>query len=276
MPATFWTLLGSATAALLLLMTGVWALSLRLRNAGIVDVAWAAHFALVAGYYALAAPGYPARRAVVAGMVALWSLRLAAHLAVRVAGHHPVEDGRYQRLRQEWAPHVEAKLLGFFAVQGLLNAVLSVPFLFPCLDPSPGLRPVEWAGLVLWIVAWIGESVADRQLAAFKADPTRSGRTCRSGLWRYSRHPNYFFEWLVWCAYALFASASPGGWVSAYCPLLMLYFLFRVTGIPATEEQALRTKGDDYRDYQRTTSAFVPWPPRRSPAVSDDHERRLA
>ena len=82
------------------------------------------------------------------------------------------------------------------------------------------------------------------------------------GLWRYSRHPNYFFEWLVWVAYCVFAWPSPWGWATIYCPLLMLFFLFRVTGIPMTEEQALRSRGDDYRDYQRTTSAFVPWFPK--------------
>lgn len=105
----------------------------------------------------------------------------------------------------------------------------------------------------------MGESVADRQLDRFRRDPANKGRVCRVGLWRVSRHPNYFFEWLLWVAYFTFALASPGGWLTAYCPALMLYFLFRVTGIPTTEAQALRSRGDDYRECQRTTSAFVPW-----------------
>jgi steroid 5-alpha reductase family enzyme len=104
--------------------------------------------------------------------------------------------------------------------------------------------------------------VADSQLQSFKSNPANRSATCRVGLWRYSRHPNYFFEWLIWVAFAVFAMGSPYGYVAAFAPLLMLFFLFRVTGIPATEAQALRSKGDDYRQYQRTTSAFVPWFPR--------------
>jgi steroid 5-alpha reductase family enzyme len=109
------------------------------------------------------------------------------------------------------------------------------------------------------MIAVGGEALADFQLHRFKADPANRGKTCRAGLWNYSRHPNYFFEWLVWCAYALYACASPGGWAGLACPLLMFYFLFRVTGIPLTEAQAVKTKGEDYLDYQRTTSVFVPW-----------------
>ena len=140
--------------------------------------------------------------------------------------------------------------------------MLAAPLLAACLNPAPAIHPLEWAGLVLWAVTLAGEAVADRQLEVFRRDPASRGRTCRSGLWRYSRHPNYFFEWLVWVAYFVFALASPWGWATVYCPALMLYFLFRVTGIPATEEQAVRSRGDDYRDYQRTTSAFVPWFPK--------------
>ena len=100
------------------------------------------------------------------------------------------------------------------------------------------------------------------QLQGFKKDPANRGKTCRAGLWSYSRHPNYFFEWLIWVSFFIFASASPYGWISIVCPVLIFYFLFKVSGIPATEAQALRTKGDDYRDYQRTTSAFFPWFPK--------------
>jgi steroid 5-alpha reductase family enzyme len=101
--------------------------------------------------------------------------------------------------------------------------------------------------------------VADQQLKRFRQDPANKGKVCQTGLWNYSRHPNYFFEWLVWVAFFLAAAATPLGWLTVYCPALMLYFLFRVTGIPATEEQSIRTKGEAYREYQRTTSVFVPW-----------------
>ena len=109
----------------------------------------------------------------------------------------------------------------------------------------------------------MGETAADRQLEKFREDPSQRGRTCRAGLWRYSRHPNYFFEWLMWMAYALFAIGSPPwGWLTLGCPAVMLYLLFKVTGIPATEAQALRSRGDDYRQYQQTTNIFVPWFPK--------------
>ncbi len=252
-------LIGLVAAALV--MYAVWACSVRIGNAGIVDVAWAANFSLLAGLYALLASGYALRRMFAFGMVTVWSLRLASHLAVRIARLHPVEDGRYQQLRKDWGERARGRFFVFFQAQGLLDVLLSAPFLLACLNPEPRIRWIEWVGLGLWALSVTGEATADRQLDRFKADPAQNGRVCQVGLWRYSRHPNYFFEWLVWCGYFVFALGSAWGWSSAYCPLLMLFFLFRVTGIPATEAQALRSKGDAYREYQRTTSAFVPWPP---------------
>ena len=124
---------------------------------------------------------------------------------------------------------------------------------------------MEWAAAVLWLLALAGESLADRQLATFKRDPAKVGRVCDVGLWRYSRHPNYFFEWLVWVAYALFALPAAWGWLSVLSPLLILCLLLRVTGIPLNEAQAVRSKGDAYRRYQAATSAFIPWFPRSLP-----------
>ena len=203
-----------------------------------------------------------------AGLVALWSLRLSAHLARRVAALHPEEEGRYVELRRRWADDVNGHFFRFFMLQGLLNVGLSIPFIFVCMDPAstPGLGMT--LGVVTFFVGIWGEALADAQLNAFKKDPANAGKVCETGLWRYSRHPNYFFEWLVWCAFALMASSSPWGWISWTCPALMLYFLLRVTGIPATEEQALRSRGDAYRAYQARTSAFVPWPPRGGPESS--------
>ncbi len=114
---------------------------------------------------------------------------------------------------------------------------------------------------MLWLVAMCGEALADFQLDRFRSQPGNKGRTCREGLWEYSRHPNYFFEWLVWVAFFAFATGTPDGWITIYCPALMLFFLFKVTGIPATEAQALKSRGGEYREYQRTTSVFVPLPP---------------
>ena len=257
-PGLFGLGLGLAGA----LMAAVLVVALRIRNFSIVDIAWSVVFTPLVVLYAALAEGYGPRRALIAAMVTLWSLRLAAFLHARISSLHPLEEGRYVQLRREWAAHLNRRFFLFFQAQGLLAALLSVPFLLACVDRRPALGPFEIAGAALFVVALAGEAIADRQLASFKADPRSRGRTCRSGLWRYSRHPNYFFEWLVWVAYFVFASPSPWGWAGIYCPLLMLFFLFRVTGIPMTEEQAVRSRGDDYRDYQRTTSAFVPWFPK--------------
>jgi len=180
-------------------------------------------------------------------------------LLTRVIGHP--EEGRYVQLRRDWGCHLPLKFLLFFQFQALLGVLLSAPFLLAAVNEHPRLSAVEYAGTALWAVAFAGELTADSQLTRFKSDPANRGRTCRVGLWRYSRHPNYFFEWLIWVAFALFAAGSPHGYLAVFSPLLMLFFLFRVTGIPATEAQALRSRGDEYRQYQRTTSAFLPWFP---------------
>lgn len=236
----------------------------RIDNYGIVDIVWSYAFALLAGYYAIFSVGWLPRRGLIAGLAVVWSLRLGTHLARRVIGHHPVEDGRYVQLRKDWAGNFAPKMAGFFQMQAASVVLLGVPFLLPALNSSPQFHPLEIAGALLWLVAILGESLADTQLAGFKRDPANRGRVCAVGLWRYSRHPNYFFEWLIWVSYFVFALASPWGWIAVLSPAIILYLLLRVTGIPLTEQQSLRSKGDAYRRYQEVTSAFVPWWPKRS------------
>jgi steroid 5-alpha reductase family enzyme len=243
------------------LMAALWAWHLRIRNAGVVDVGWSLSLPLMASLYAWLGPGHLPRRLLIAGMFIVWGSRLAVYLLRdRVLGRP--EDSRYADLRQRHSPAAALAFFPFFQAQALVAVLLSVPALVAAFNPEPRLSYVEFAAVALWCLALAGESIADRQLERFKARPDARGRTCREGLWRYSRHPNYFFEWLIWVAYALFALASPWGWLALSAPALMLYLLFRVTGIPATEAQALRSRGDDYRQYQATTSAFVPWFPR--------------
>jgi steroid 5-alpha reductase family enzyme len=235
----------------------LWLIHLPMGNASIVDVGWAFGLPLLAVTYAVIGSGYVWRRWLLAGMAIVWGVRLGTYLLLRIVGKP--EEGRYQELRRQWKNHVALKFLLFFEFQALLDLFLSLPFLLAALNPQPALSPLEYAGFALWIVALAGETIADAQLAAFKRDSSLRGEVCQRGLWKYSRHPNYFFEWLIWVAWALFALASPYGWIALLCPALMFYFLFRVTGIPATEAQALRSKGEAYRRYQQTTSAFVPW-----------------
>lgn len=245
------------------LMAALWLWHRRLRNVGVVDVGWTTSVGAAAVLYAVVGPGDRTRRWLIAGMVVVWSARLSTYLLRdRVFG--APEDPRYAELRRAGSLAAAGSFFYFFQAQALLAVLFSVPALVAAFNPEPRLSAFEVAGLTLWCVALVGEATADRQLARCKARPESRGKTCRDGLWRYSRHPNYFFEWLVWVGGALFALGSPHGWIALACPALMLYLIFRVTGIPATEAQALRTKGDDYRRYQRTTSAFVPWFPRRA------------
>jgi steroid 5-alpha reductase family enzyme len=173
------------------------------------------------------------------------------------------EDGRYQTLRARWGDQAQSRFMVFFQAEGFLDVLLSLPFVVVVNIDVRELTIWAYVAIGLWVIAVAGETTADRQLAAFRADPANRGTTCRRGLWRYSRHPNYFFEWLHWWTYVLIAIGNTFWWATLVGPALMAFFLFKVTGIPATEAQAVASRGDDYRDYQRTTSAFVPWPPKQ-------------
>ncbi|MCE9593444.1 MAG: DUF1295 domain-containing protein [Planctomycetes bacterium] len=243
-------------------MTALWARQLATRNATAVDVAWTANLGLLAGLYAWLGGGWGPRRVALATAVGAWSLRLTWHLfRHRVLGEHE-EDGRYRALRAKWGDAAPRNFLFFYWAQGALDLLLAVPFLLMAQNAAREFSAVELGAAALFVLSLAGESLADRQLAAFRAEPANRGRTCRGGLWRFSRHPNYFFEWLQWCAFALAASSAPSGLIALSAPLVMLFLIVKITGIPPTEEQALRSRGDDYRRYQRTTSAFVPWFPR--------------
>ena len=245
------------------LQAALWLWHLRKDNAGWVDVGWALGLGGLAILDGAFGPGDAHRRMLVAGMGGVWGLRLGLHLWRRVGGDAH-EDGRYQKIRQDWGGPIRLKFFFFFQAQALLDLLLSLPFLLAALDPSPRIHWTAWLGFGLWLVSIVGEGIADEQLRRFKVAPASRGKTCRAGLWRYSRHPNYFFEWLVWVAFFLLSVASPWGWTALVCPLLMLYFLLRVTGIPYTEAQSLRSRPEDYRRYQLETSAFLPWFPKRS------------
>ena len=242
-------------------MAALWALQVQTRDASHVDVGWAYLLGFLALLDAALGGGSAAHRALIAVLGGVWSLRLGTYLLVnRVLGKE--EDGRYRELRRRWGDRANSRFFVFFQAQALLDVVFSVPFLLVAFDGG-ALGPLQWAGVALWLVGMLGEAAADRQLASWRADPANRGLTCRAGLWRTSRHPNYFFEWLIWVAFALVALPAPYGWLGLVAPALLLFFLFRVTGIPATEAQALRSRGEDYRSYQRETSVFVPWFPRR-------------
>jgi steroid 5-alpha reductase family enzyme len=256
-----WLLIGIGAAAASATMILMWIVQLRIGDASHVDVAWAYGVGALAVLYALLGDGSSGNRLLVGLVAAVWSARLGTYILVnRVLGKP--EDGRYQELRRRWAPHLQRNFFVFFQAQALFVAVFAIPFAFVVVDDG-AISPLAWIGAALALVCVAAEATADRQLAAWRASPANKGRTCRAGLWSWSRHPNYFFEWLHWVAWTVVALGSPTGWVALAVPAFLLALLFRVTGIPETEAQSLRSRGDDYRRYQQEVSVFVPLPPRR-------------
>ena len=242
-----------------LVMLGVWLLALKIRNIGIVDVAWAGLMALAGIYCAAVGTGSGLARLSVALMAGLWGLRLFLSLYKRVS--HEPEDGRYQALRAAWNGS-PSKLFVFFQGQAVIVALFSLPFIAAANNASLDFGLWFVLAVAVFVISVSGESLADRQLAAFRGDPGNRGKTCRTGLWAWSRHPNYFFEWLHWFAYLFLAIGSSQFLLSLIGPVVMLAFLYRVSGIPWTEAQALRSRGEDYVRYQKEVSAFFPMPPK--------------
>ena len=261
MDASHLTLPLGGLAVLVPLMAAAWARQRRTKNAGIVDVIWSGSLGSLAVAYAALAEGWLPRRVLVGAIAGIWSVRLTLHLARRVASEP--EDGRYAQLRDDLGGAFDRWIFWFFQAQVALAVLLSLAFLVPMAASAEGFLLRDLVAVLLFVVSIVGESIADRQLAAWRANPANRGRTCRSGLWRYSRHPNYFFEWLHWLVYPVIAFSLPFGWTLWAVPLVMLYLVLSVTGVPPTERQAIASRGDDYRDYQRTTNAFFPGPPRR-------------
>jgi steroid 5-alpha reductase family enzyme len=253
-----------AAAVLGLIFARTYALARRMENYGIVDIVWAYAFGVLALFYAAMLPGWAPRSWIMAGIVVLWSGRLGTHLYRRVMSHHPEEDRRYTEMRVRWADNFPCKMFTFYQQQAFSVLALGLPFFLIARNASPSFHPLEYVGLAIWIFALAGEALADAQLAAFKRDSANKGKVCETGLWAYSRHPNYFFESCIWIGYFVFACASPWGWTSIICPLGILYLLLRVTGVPMAEEQSLRSRGDAFRDYQKRVSVFVPWFPKKS------------
>lgn len=233
----------------------------RTRNATAVDAGWAGSLVAMAALYALLADGSIAHRVLIASMCGIENLRIARLVLGRLDGR---EDERYRELRERWRARgsEQARFFVFFQAQALVAAVVSLPVLLAAFDPGPRLGVLAWVGATLWLAAAGLERTADRQLKRFRDDPANRGQVLKTGLWRYSRHPNYFFQWLTWVAYALVALEAPYGWIGLVSPVIMLSLILFVTGVPPAEASSLRSRGDAYRRYQREASAFIPWSPR--------------
>jgi steroid 5-alpha reductase family enzyme len=263
---SIWGLLVVGAVLASVVMTGLWVVQVRVRDASLVDAAWAVLIACAAVLYALLADGELSHRVLAAVLACMWGFRLGAYLLfTRVLRRD--EDGRYLALRAKWGAHANRNFFWFFQFQALFVVFFSLPFAFITLDSESGFGAVAWIGIALWAIGNVGTIAADRQLTRWRGEPGNNGKTARNGLWAWSRHPNYFFEWVTWCGVALVATTAPNGWIAWIVPAGLLVLLFRVTGIPATEAQALRSRAD-YAEYQRMTSAFVPLPPRRGTSTA--------
>ncbi|WP_144112969.1 DUF1295 domain-containing protein [Paraburkholderia sp. BCC1886] len=248
-----------ALILLVLIFSAVWAWQLKTENAGMVDPVWAYSLGLVAVLYAALGTGDPLARGLSALGGLVWGARLGTHLWKRNYGKP--EDARYHRFREQWGDKAASKMFWFFQAQVVISMLLSIAFLVPSYrstTPAPG-----WAllAVALWVVSVAGEGIADRQLERFKQDPASHGQVCRVGLWRYSRHPNYFFECVHWLAYIALSIGTPWGWFTLLPPLLMAFLLLKLSGIPMLEESMAKRR-PGYAEYMRTTSALIPWPPR--------------
>ncbi len=254
-----WSLVIYSLIACCGIMFFVWLWSYKIKNAGVVDIFWSYNFPVIAIILLLLAPGFETRKLIICAMVIIAYLRLGTHLAIRVTKHLYEEEPRYKQIRKEWGSVAETKFFFFFQMQAISNVLLAVPFFVITFNTSATFSPYEYAGMVLWLISVSGEAIADAQLSAFKKDPANKGKVCDKGLWGYSRHPNYFFEWLMWVSYFVFALASPYWYLAVISPIIILYLLLKVTGIPTTEQQSLRSKGEAFKRYQQQTSAFIPW-----------------
>ena len=242
-----------------------WCASALKRDVSIVDAVWPLFFLAAALTYAGAVPQRGPRAELVLVLVGLWALRLTGYLTWRNWGEP--EDRRYQQIRRHHEPRFALKsLFMVFGLQGTLAWIVSLPLLAAIASPT-GLNPLDYAGVALWGVGFFFESVADLQLARFKNAAANRGRVMDRGLWRYTRHPNYFGDFCIWWSFFLFASAA-GGWWSFVEPLLMSFLLLRVSGVALLEKDiAERRLG--YRDYVLRTNAFVPGPPKQLVQTSE-------
>ncbi len=249
----------TGAAAIWLALTALWLLSLRLKDSSIVDIFWGSGFVLVGWVYFAVTDGYQPRQLLLMSMVTLWGLRLTAHLAYRNIGEP--EDYRYQQWRNEnpsswwWRSYLKV-----FMLQGVVMALVSLPLLAAQFYSTPEqLTFLDVLALPLWLIGFTFEAVGDWQLMRFKRNAA-DDEVLNSGLWRYTRHPNYFGDAVQWWAFALPALAV-GAWWGLIAPLLMTYLLLRVSGV-AMLERSLKDKKSAYQEYVRRTSAFIPLPPK--------------
>lgn len=253
--------------ALSLIMAGAWVIQQRTRNSGFVDAIWTFGLGAVGIVSALApltASGTTTRQIVVALIMLAWSLRLGIHIMRRSRGRS--DDPRYAALIRQWVSHASRQMFILLQKQALVTLPLALSILVAAHNPAPFGRVQDWLGILVIFAGIVGEGLADRQLHNWLATHKEGERICDRGLWRWSRHPNYFFEWVFWLAFPFFAIALSGGyapgWLTLAAPVCMYWLLVHVSGIPPLEQHMVAKHGDAYRAYQARTRAFFPLPKR--------------
>jgi steroid 5-alpha reductase family enzyme len=267
-------IIGALAVCLSVTMTGAWLVALRTGRSGWIDAIWSfatGGFGAAVALVSLTNTDMSMRQVLVAVLALVWSLRLGLHIVVRTA--QGGDDPRYRQLREDWGGSFKHRLFWFLQIQALAALTLALSIMLAAHSPAPGLSFSDWFGVTVLVLAVFGETIADRQLSAFRSDPASKGKVCDVGLWGVSRHPNYFFEWLGWSAYAIiaidFSGAYPWGWLALAGPLLMYWLLVHASGIPPLEAHMLRSRGEAFRDYQHRVNAFWPGPQRAADASND-------
>lgn len=251
--------------ALCVIMAGAWSVQQRTGNSGWVDTIWTFGLGAVGAIGALAPfEAIASRQILAAVMIALWAGRLGLHIAQRSRGI--TDDPRYAEMARGWGSDAPRQMFWLLQKQAWVTIPLALAVFLAAHNPASQLRLQDIAAIAVMAIAIVGEAVADRQLRAFAADPANKGRVCDTGLWAWSRHPNYFFEAFGWLAYPLLAIDLTGaygwGWLTLLAPACMTWLLVYVSGIPPLEAHMLRSRGQAFRDYQARTSAFLPLPPK--------------
>lgn len=248
------TLIGLAC---LMLFWGIYYLT---KNPAVADLGWALGMASASTYYYYATSLASPVADFMLTLILIWAARLFLLICYRLI--RDKTDGRYEAMTANWESDQEKQYLKFFLAQGAAVGVLTLPVLFAVCNRVGVWLPLDWFAAIIALVGLVGEGVSDFQLQSFVRQKENKGKVCDVGLWRFSRHPNYFFEWVFWVGLFLFALSAPMGIISIASPIGLLVTLLFITGIPPAEEQALRSRGDAYTEYQKTTSRFIPWPPK--------------
>ena len=259
---TFWYIVGWDLGAVIVMMIIGWLFSLRYQNVTIVDSLWGLGFVLIVWITFFLSEGYSGRKMLIAVLATVWGMRLSVYLSKRNWGSG--EDARYGEWRQKSGDRFWLVSLGkVFLLQAIFLWTISLVLQFGQLSPLPSqIVGLDIAGTFVWIIGFIFESVGDWQLARFKADLANKGRVMDQGLWAYTRHPNYFGEFLIWWGFFLITLSTPTSWWTVISPLIITAVLLKMTGIPLTESTIVKSR-PGYKDYINRTSSFIPWFPKK-------------